>query len=55
MVPLNLISGGFSLHLTKSVSQVGITAIETERTQIHFLSDILFAVVFLDVKVSNVS
>ena len=37
------------------VSQVGIIAIETERTQIHFLSDVLFAVVSLDLKVSNVS
>ena len=26
------------------VSQVGIIAIETERTQIHFSSDVLFAV-----------
>ena len=37
------------------VSQVGIIAIETERTQIHFLSDVLFAVVSLDLKVCNVS
>ena len=37
------------------VSQVGIIAIETERTQIHFLSNVLFAVVSLDLKVSNVS
>ena len=36
-------------------SQVGIIAIETERTQIHFLSNVLFAVVSLDLKVSNVS
>ena len=54
MVPLNSISGSFSLHLTKSV-KYGIIAIETERTQIHFLSDVLFALVSLDLKVSNVS
>ena len=33
---------------------VGIIAIKTERTQIHFLSDVLVAVASLDLKVPNV-
>ena len=33
---------------------VGIIAIQTERTQIHFLSDVLTAVASLDLKLSNV-
>ena len=32
---------------------VGIIAIKTERTQIHFLSDVLVAVASLDLKVPN--
>ena len=32
---------------------VGIIAIKTERTQIHFLSDVLFAVASLDLKVPS--
>ena len=53
--------GPFEFHFRRffakfdKVSQVGIIAIETERTQIHFLRDVLFAVVSLDLKVSNVS
>ena len=61
-VPLSELEYGlFEFNLTRffatfdKVSQVGIIAIETERTQIHFLSDVLFAVVSLDLKVSNVS
>ena len=37
------------LHLTSK--WVEIIAIETERTQIHFLSDVLVAVASLDLKV----
>ena len=48
MVPSNSTPGG--LHLTRSKS-VGIIAIKTERTQIHFLSDVLVAVASLDLKV----
>ena len=61
-VPLSELEYGlFEFNLRRffatfdKVSQVGIIAIETERTQIHFLSDVLFAVVSLDLKVSNVS
>ena len=49
MVPRNSTPGGFA-----SVWQnewVGIIAIKTERTQIHFLSDVLIAVASLDLKV----
>ena len=35
----------------KSMYEVGIIAIKTERTQIHFLSDVLIAVASLDLKV----
>ena len=51
MVPSNSTPGG--LHLTRSKS-VGIIAIKTERTQIHFLSDVLVAVASLDLKVPYV-
>ena len=37
-----------------SAKQVGIIEIKTERTQIHFLSDILIAVALLDLKVPSV-
>ena len=40
MVPKNSIPGGFAY-----------IAIKTERTQIHFLSDVLIAVASLDLKV----
>ena len=51
MVPSNSTPGW--LHLTRSKS-VGIIAIKTERTQIHFLSDVLVAVASLDLKVPYV-
>ena len=50
MVPMNSIPGGFA-YIGQSKS-VGIIAIKTERTQIHFLSDVLVAVASLDLKVS---
>ena len=42
------------LHLTK-YKWVGIIAIKSERTQIHFLSDVLIAVKSLNLKVPNVN
>ena len=49
MVPRNSSPGGFAyIGLSKSV---GIIAIKTERTQIHFLSDVLVAVESLDLTV----
>ena len=41
------------LHLTKYIKWVGIIAINTERTQIHFLSDILVAVASLDLSLQG--
>ena len=50
MVPRNSTPGGFAyIRQSKWV----MIAIKTERTQIHFLSDVLAAVVSLDLKVSN--
>ena len=49
MVPRNSTPGGFA-YIWQS-DWVGIIAIKTERTQIHFLSDILIAVASLDLKV----
>ena len=50
MVPKNSTPGGFAyIRQSKRV----MIAIKTERTQIHFLSDVLVAVVSLDLKVSN--
>ena len=49
MVPRNSTPGGFA-YIWQS-KWVGIIAIKTERTQIHFLSDILIAVASLDLKV----
>ena len=49
MVPRNSTLGGFA-HIWQS-KWVGIIAVKTERMQIHFLSDILFAVASLDLKV----
>ena len=51
MVPSNSTPGGFA-NIWKS-KWIGIIAIKTERTQIHFLSDILFPVEPLDLKVAN--
>ena len=51
MVPRNSIPEGFS-YIWQS-KWVGIIAIKTERTQIHFLSDVLVVVASLDLKVSN--
>ena len=50
MVPRNSTAEGFAyIRQSKRV----MIAIKTERTQIHFLSDVLVAVVSLDLKVSN--
>ena len=49
MVPKNSTPGGFA-YIWQS-KWVGIIAIKTERTQIHFLSDVLVVVVSLDLKV----
>ena len=50
MVPRNSTPGGFA-YIWQS-KWVGIIAIKTERTQIHFLSDILITVASLDLKVA---
>ena len=49
MVFWNSASGGFAYFWQSK--WVGIIAIKTERTQIHFLSDVLVAVASLDLKV----
>ena len=50
MVPRNSTPGGFAyIRQSKWV----MIAIKTERTQIHFLSDVLVAVTSLDLKVPN--
>ena len=49
MVPRNSTPGGFT-YIRQS-KWVGIIAIKTERTQIHFLNDVLIAVASLDIKV----
>ena len=49
MVPRNSTPGGFA-HIWQS-KWVGIIAVKTDRMQIHFLSDILFAVASLDLKI----
>ena len=41
------------VQLKKISKEVGIIAIKTERKEIHFLSDVLFAVASLDFKVLN--
>ena len=51
MVPWNSTSGGFA-YIWQS-KWVGIIAIKTEGTQIHFLSDVLVAVASLDLNVPN--
>ena len=43
--------GGFAYNWQSK--WVGIIAIKTEKTQIHFLSDVLVAVAPLDLKVPN--
>ena len=52
MVRKNSIPGGFA-YIWQS-KWVGIIAIKTERTQIHFLRDVLIAVVSLNLKVLNI-
>ena len=49
MLPWNSTPGGFAYNWQSK--WVGIIAIKTERTQIHFLSDVLVAVASLDLKV----
>ena len=49
MVPWNSASGGFVYNWQSK--WVGIIAIKTERTQIHFLSDVLVTITSLDLKV----
>ena len=49
MAPRNSTPGGFAYILQSE--WVGIIAIKTERTQIHFLSDVLIAVASLDLEV----
>jgi len=51
MVPWNSASGGLA-YVWQS-KWVGIIAIKTNRTQIHFLSDVLVGVASLDLKVPN--
>ena len=51
MAPRNSTPGGFA-NIWQS-KWGGIIAIKTERTHIHFLSDILIAVASLDLKVAN--
>ena len=53
MVIWNLASGGFA-YIWQSKS-VGMIAIKTERTQIHFLSDVLVVVASLNLKVPFIS
>ena len=53
MVSKNSTPGGFA-YIWQS-KWVGIIAIKTERTQIHFLSDVLIAVASLDLKVHIVA
>ena len=49
MAPWNSTSGGFA-YIWQS-KWIGIIAIKTERTQIHFLSGVLIAVALFDLKV----
>ena len=52
MVPRNSTPGGFA-YIWQS-KWVGIIAIKTERTQIHFLSNVLIVFASLDLKVPNI-
>ena len=49
VVPWNSVSGGFACFWQSKC--LGIIAIKTEGTQIHFLSDVLVAVALLNLKV----
>ena len=51
MVTWNSASGGFA-YIWQS-KWVGIIAVKTKRTQIHFLSDVLVAVASLDLRDPN--
>ena len=51
MVPRDSTPGGFA-NVWQS-KWVGIITMKAERTQIHFLSDILIAVASLDLKAAN--
>ena len=51
VVPKNSAPGGFA-YIWQS-KWVGIIAIKTERTQIHFLSNVFIAVASLNLKVPN--
>ena len=51
MVPRNSTPGGFA-YIWQS-KWVGIIAIKTERTEIHFLSDVLIKAASLDLKVPS--
>ena len=51
MAPRNSPPGGFA-YIWQS-KRIGIIAMKTERTQIHFLSDVLIAVSSLDLKVPS--
>ena len=50
MVPWNSVSGGFA-YIWRS-KWLGIIATKTERTQIHFFSNVLVTVASLDLKVA---
>ena len=52
MVQKNSTPGGFA-YIGQS-KRVGIIAIKTERTQIHFLSDVFIAIASLNLNVPNV-
>ena len=53
MVPRNSTPGGFA-YIWQS-KWVGTIAIKIQRTQIHFLSDVLIAVASLDLKFANIN
>ena len=53
MVPRNSTPGGFA-YISQN-EWVGIIAIKTERTEIHFLSDVLIGVASLDLKVPSLN
>ena len=53
MVPWNSGSGGFAAYIWQS-KWVGIIAIKTEGTQIHFLSYVLVADASLNLKVPTI-
>ena len=53
MVPRNSTPGGFA-YIWQS-KWVGTIAVKIQRTQIHFLSDVLIAVASLDLKFPNIN